>query len=73
MNVEVFERAARAISMACVPACSRPRRDLADPIAGFEGDGDAPEADRAIIADRLWQAAYSVNGEKRSPRRGRLA
>lgn len=66
MNVEVFERA-RAGDIDGVRARLLENRDanIADPIAAFRGVMEtAPKADRAIIADPLWQAAYSVNARE---------
>ena len=62
-NAEVFRRA-KAGDVDGVRGLLRESRDaiLADPIAGIRALMEtAPEADRAIIADPQWQAAYSVN------------
>ena len=62
-NAEVFRRA-KAGDVDGVRGMLGESRDtiLADPIAGIRALMEtAPEADRAIIADPQWQAAYSVN------------
>ena len=65
-NAELFRRA-RAGEVDGVRGRLLENRDatLADPVAAFRSVMEtAPEADRAIIADALWQAAYSVNARE---------